>query len=89
MAFIANDYDATVSFFRDMMGCEVLRSFEDGGKGTILPAANGQVEVFAPGQGWGSPGVTGATLAWEVADADHARIVAAGGVVCSPPTMQP
>ena len=91
VAFMANDYDATVSFFRDMMGCEVLRSFEDGGKGTILLAANGQIAVFAPGHGWGSPGVTGATLAWEVADADadHARIVAAGGVVSSPPTMQP
>ena len=90
MAFVAHDYDETVRFFTDVMGLEVLRSFEDGGKGTILLAADGQLEVFAPGQHWGSPGVSGATLAWEVADADaeHARIVAAGGTVLGSVTTQ-
>ena len=91
VVFIASDYDRTVGFFTDVMGLEVLRSFEEGGKGTILLAADGQIEVFDPGVGWGEPGVSGVSLAWEVADADaeHQRIVAAGGTVNGSPTMKP
>ena len=91
VAFIAHDYDATVAFFHETMGLEILRSFEEGGKGTILTAADGQIEVFSPDVGWGEPGVTGATMAWEVEDATaaHAELVSRGAVVSGPPAMQP
>jgi catechol 2,3-dioxygenase-like lactoylglutathione lyase family enzyme len=91
VAFIANDYDATVGFFTDVMGLQVLRSFEEGGKGTILLAADGQIEVFSPDVGWGAPGVVGAKLAWQVDDAaaEHERVVASGGVVTGELSMKP
>ncbi len=91
VVFIANDYAETVRFFNETMGCEILRSFEEGGKGTILVAADGQIEVFSPDNGWGDPGVTGASMAWEVPDADaaHAELVAKGATVQGDPVMQP
>ena len=91
VAFTANDYDATVGFFTDTMGLEILRSFEDGGKGTILWAADGQIEVFSPDSGRGSPGVTGVMLAWQIddADAENARLIERGASVSGPPVMQP
>ena len=91
VAFVGADYEATVRFFTDMMGLDVLRSFEEGGKGTILTAADGQIEVFSPDAGRGTPGVTGVALAWEVSDADaeYERITAAGGETRTAPTMQP
>ena len=91
VAFIANDYDATVAFFHETMGCEILRSFEEGGKGTILTAANGQIEVFSPENGWWEPGVSGVKLAWEVDDADaaHAELAARGATLLGGPEMQP
>ncbi len=91
VVFTAADYDGTVAFFVETMGLEVLRSFEDGGKGTILLAADGQIEVFAAETSASLPGVTGAALAWEVGDADaeHARICARGGTAHGEPTMKP
>ena len=91
VVFIARDYDETVGFFTDVMGLQILRSFEEGGKGTILLAADGQIEVFDPSVGWGEPGVRGARMAWEVDDAaaEYARIVAAGGEVESEPELKP
>ena len=89
--FTAADYDATVAFFTEVMDLEVLRSFDDGAKGTILLAADGQIEVFAAETSAGPPGVRGAALAWEVSDADaeHERIVARGASVQGEPTMKP
>lgn len=91
VAFSADDYDATVSFFRDTMGLEVLRSFEEGGRGTILCAADGQIEVFAAEDRGANPGVSGAMLAWEVEDADaaHASLVSRGATPHDEPTMKP
>ncbi len=90
VAWVAHDYDATVAFFRDTMGLEVLRSFEEGGRGTILLAADGQIEVFAADDPGASPGITGATLAWEVSDADvaHAEVTGRGAVALNEPTMK-
>lgn len=91
VVFTAVDYEATVGFFTDVMGLEVLRSFEDGGKGTILLAADGQIEVFSAETSDGAAGVSGVALAWEVADADaeHARIEARGGLVHGEPAVKP
>lgn len=89
--FVAEDYDRTTAFLRDTMGLTVLRSWEEGGRGTIFIAADGQIEVFAADAGWGDAGVTGAALAWEVDDVDaaHDELVDRGAEILAPPTMQP
>ena len=89
--FVANDYDATVGFFTDVMGLEVERSFGEIFRGTILLAAAGRIEVIEDGGGWDAPGVTGVSVSWEIADADaeHARLVAAGATIVRPPELQP
>jgi len=91
VVFTAADYDATVAFFSETMGLEILRSFEDGGRGTILLAGDGQIEVFAAPNDSAVTGVSGVALAWEVVDADaeHARILAKGGSVHGAPSMKP
>lgn len=91
VAFTAADYETTVAFFRDVMALEVVRVFEVGGRGTILAAADGQIEVFAEDAGRGAPGVTGVALAWQVEDAvaAHRRLVARGAEVLGEPEMQP
>ena len=89
--FVANDYDATVGFFTDVMGLEVERSFGEIFRGTILLAAAGRIEVIEDGAGWDAPGVTGVSVSWEIADADaeHARLVSAGAAIVRPPELQP
>ena len=47
--FVANDYDATVGFFSEVMGLEVERSFGEIFRGTILLAAAGRIEVIEDG----------------------------------------
>lgn len=89
--FVASDYDASVRFFNDVMGLEVERSFGEIFRGTILLAASGRIEVIEDGAGWDTPGVAGVTVSWEIADADaeHARLVAAGAPIVRPPELQP
>ena len=89
--FVAHDYDATVGFFADVMGLEVERSFGEIFRGTIFLAAAGRIEVIEDGAGWDTPGVTGVSVSWEITDADaeHARLVAAGADIVRPPEMQP
>lgn len=90
VVFTAEDYDTTVPFFTDVMGLEVLRSWDDHGRGTILLAADGQIEVFDNPDG-GPTGVSGVHLAWEVADADaeYEALAARGASLHGPPQMQP
>lgn len=90
VVFVSRDYEATSGFFTDVMGLQVLHSFEEGGKGMILEAADGQIEIFAPGDDPPDP-VSGAALAWEVpdADAEHDRLITAGAKILRPPQTQP
>ncbi len=85
--FVASDYDATVGFFTDVMGLEVERSFGEIFRGTILLAAAGRIEVIEDGAGWDTPGVSGVSVSWQIADADaeHARLVSAGATILRPP----
>jgi catechol 2,3-dioxygenase-like lactoylglutathione lyase family enzyme len=87
--FAARDYDATVSFFRDVMGIPLVEEFEDGG-GCILAAGTGRIEVLRPDDGTPEP-VSGVMLAWEVADADaeHERLSTAGAEILFGPEDQP
>ena len=89
--FVADDYDATVAFFTDVMGLEVERSFGEIFRGTILLAASGRIEVIEDGGGWDTPGVKGVSVSWQIddAEAEHARLVSAGATIVRPPEMQP
>ena len=89
--FVAHDYDATVTFFTEVMGLEVERSFGEIFRGTILLAAAGRIEVIEDGGGWDAPGVTGVSVSWQITDADveHTRLVSAGATVVRAPELQP
>lgn len=89
--FVADDYDATVGFFTDVMGLEVERSFGEIFRGTILLADPGRIEVIEDGGGWDRPGVSGVSVSWEIddADAEHARLVAAGADIVRPVQLMP
>ncbi len=89
--FVAEDYDATVGFFTEVMGLEVERSFGEIFKGTILLAAAGRIEVIEASAGWDRPAVTGVSVSWQVTDADaeHARLVSAGATIVRSPQIQP
>jgi lactoylglutathione lyase len=91
VAFVAHDYDATLEFFTEVLGLDVLRQFTDGGKGCIVLAADGQIEFFDASSGWGEPGVSGAKLAWEIVDteAEHGRLLRAKAHIIEPPTVRP
>ena len=68
--FTAQDYERSVAFYRDTLGLAVVTSWDNGGRGTILQAAGGQVEIFGH-DGPGEPArVSGARIGWEVADVD-------------------
>ena len=90
VVFTASDYDRTVGFFRDVMGLEILVSFEVGGRGTILLAADGQIEIFANDSEEAVAPVSGAAMAWEVPDAatEYDRLAAAGADLEDPPDAE-
>ncbi len=66
--FTARDYENTVSFFTDTMGLSVVHSWDDHGRGTIVAAADGQIEMF-DGDASATP-IAGVAMAWEVDDID-------------------
>lgn len=87
--FTAADYDEVVGFYRDTMGLDVVRSWDDDGRGTILAASGtGQIEIFdGP-----SPADLGEVqLAWEVDDIDgtHQRLTESGVGCDVAPTDRP
>ena len=46
----SENFDKTVSFYRDILGLSVKRSWGDGdGRGIMLDAGNGLIEIFASG----------------------------------------
>ena len=88
--FTAADYDTAIAFFTETMGLPLLRSWDDHGRGSIISAAgDGQIEVFAGDSSTAT--MSGAALAWEVADTDEqcSRLRAAGVEFISPPTDRP
>ena len=48
--FVANDYDATVHFYRDLLEFPVVSSWDHAPQGTVLAASSGTIEVFAPSE---------------------------------------
>ncbi|MFV2039722.1 MAG: VOC family protein [Acidimicrobiales bacterium] len=88
-AFTARSYDSTVAFYTDVLRLEVVHSWDDHGRGTIVAAADGQIEMFD-----GDPDsdvVNGVALAWEIDDIDeeYERLRALGVEFLAPPQDQP
>ena len=90
--FTAQDYQRTIDFYTSTLGLSPVESWDDdGGRGTIFAAADGQIEIFAADVSIEPPRVSGAAIAWEVGDVDSeiARLRASGVVVLDGPTDRP
>jgi catechol 2,3-dioxygenase-like lactoylglutathione lyase family enzyme len=89
--FTAQNYEQTVAFYTGQLGLPVVTSWGDDGRGIIVSAADGEIEVFAHVGPGPAPRVTGAAIAWEVADidADFERLEAAGVTILEDPTDRP
>jgi predicted enzyme related to lactoylglutathione lyase len=87
--FTARDYDNTVAFFTGQMGLSVVHSWDDHGRGTIVAAADGQIEMF-DGDSTATP-IQGVALAWEVGDidAEYATLSERGVEFIGTPENQP
>jgi len=88
--FTAQDYQRTVDFYTKTLGLRVVESWDDHGRGTIVAAADGQIEIFGD-TGAGAPRVSGAALVWEVADVDAEidRLRIIGVEIVDPPSDRP
>lgn len=96
----ADDYEAAVSFYRDVLGMEELAAFAEGGddRVAILDAGRATIEIANPVHKAAIDRVEGVTeasprlrLAFEVDDSARAteRLRAAGARVIAPPVMTP
>ncbi len=77
----ASDYDATLAFYRDLLGLSIAESWDDpDGRGTLFHAANGKIEVFEGNEHHPAHAVEGVRVAVEVPDAQalHDQVVAQG-----------
>lgn len=89
--FTAQDYERTVAFYTEALGLPVVASWDDHGRGTIVAAADGEIEIFGhdgPGE---PPRVNGAAIAWEVDDVDVEidRLRSSGVAVVKDPADRP
>lgn len=96
----ADDYDAAVTFYRDVLGLPEQAAFEGDGDArvAILEAGRATLEIANPAQtrmiddievGWSTgPGLR---VAFEVTDAEGTtrRLVDAGATLVAPPTETP
>ena len=89
--FTTADYEKMVAFYADTMGLPVVDSWEHEGGGTVLAAADGQIEILAPGKSDTAPWLAGPALAWEVADVDAeiARLRERGVTILDEPADRP
>jgi predicted enzyme related to lactoylglutathione lyase len=96
----AEDYDAAVAFYRDVLGLPEQAAFEGDGEArvVILDAGRATLEIANPAQRRmidevevGEPTPAGIRVAFEVADsqATTERLVQAGAALVAPPTETP
>ena len=77
----ASDYDATLVFYRDLLGFSIAESWDDpDGRGTLFHAADGKIEVFEGNEHHPAHAVEGVRLAIEVSNAQavHDHVAALG-----------
>jgi len=87
-----SDFDRSWSFYRDTIGLEVLRSWDEGGRGGILIVDGGsQIELLDVGVDGTTDHPDGVRVAWQVddVDAEADRLAALGVVIIDPPQDQP
>jgi catechol 2,3-dioxygenase-like lactoylglutathione lyase family enzyme len=86
--FTAQDYQRSVDFYTEALGLPVVASWDDHGRGTIVAAADGEIEIFGHDGPGAPPRVTGAAIAWQVADVDAeiVRLRRAGAAILEEPT---
>jgi predicted enzyme related to lactoylglutathione lyase len=96
----ADDYDAAVAFYRDVLGLPEQAAFEGDGDArvAILEAGRATLEIANPAQKRmiddvevGRPTGPGLRVAFEVTDAEATtrRLVDAGATLVAPPTETP
>ena len=96
----AEDYDAAVAFYRDVLGLPEQAAFEGDGDArvAILEAGRATLEIANPGQKRmideievGRPTAPGVRVAFEVTDAQAMtdRLVTAGATLVAPPVETP
>jgi catechol 2,3-dioxygenase-like lactoylglutathione lyase family enzyme len=92
------DFDAAAVFFAEVVGLDVVASWDDDGRGAIFQAPGAQIEIFAGAPSRDRPHrpATAAEplpvgLAWEVDDVDGwiAAIAGRGGEVVATATDRP
>jgi predicted enzyme related to lactoylglutathione lyase len=86
----AVDFDATVRWYRDVLGLRVAREYGHDGQvtGVVLFLGGGFLEIVAAGGVVRSRGVT-LWLQVPDVDAEHTRLVAAGAQIVRPPRTEP
>ena len=68
---VASNYEQSLTFYRDGLGLETIRSWDEGpkGRGTLFKAADGTIEVFST-EALPSATPRGIWMYFEVADVD-------------------
>lgn len=93
-----SDFDASVAFFRDRIGLEIVSSWDDDGRGVIFAAGAGRIELFwdpdpaaiaheRPHRPTVATSLHHASLSWEVEDV--AKLVGAWREAAVEITSQP
>ena len=89
----AADLETSVAWYRDVLGLRVAREFGTDGRitGVVFFLGGGHLEISQSGSGAMSPNGGALTLWLQVPDldAEHARLVALGVTIDSPPTRMP
>ena len=83
----ASDYDATLTFYRDLLGFSIAESWDDAdGRGTLFHAADGKIEVFEGNEHHPAHAVEGVRVAIEVSNAQavHDHVAALGIAITEP-----
>ena len=70
-----SDYDRSVAFYRDVLGLDIFRSWDDPhGSGTVFHAAKGLIEVLTGEGSLDTPGLGAVAIEVENADEAHREI---------------
>ena len=87
-----SDFDRSWAFYADIVGLELLRSWDEGGRGGIFIVDGGsQIELLEESADGTTDHPAGVRIGWEVddVDAEAARLAATGVQIVDPPADQP
>lgn len=87
-----SDFDRSWSFYRDTIGLDVLRSWDEGGRGGIfIVDGDSQIELLEQSADGTTDHPSGVRIGWQVddVDAEAARLADVGVEIVDAPTDQP